>query len=331
MNSIIPADLKLFQEFYANLESKKDIFYMYFTGNLLHYALESTALIPNEVNLVLITSDLTQREIQTIQKIIHRPHINLPNKYHDGYIWDMLIENNEFDFGWIDVDCFIFNPQIFKEMKIFTEDNIAINTVWARKYDEYCVDYYFANTYFLFVNISIYKHVTSLYHDVTMMPSVYNTQSDKIVFEAYKTIGRKLFNSLKIYYNKLDICLFDTTHLYQMLFYISGFKINRIRNLDQISTYYSQEALHLGGCHLIHRYILDDSLKRLYFRFNMRLSFHILYRNLFLLPEEYQRFFLLFKENMIKNKIDTNIDDVVEKIKSYAERNNINLSIISGR
>lgn len=328
MNNITPADLKLFQEFYSNLESKKDIFYMYFTGNLLHYALGSTALIPNEVNLVLITSDLTQNEIQAIKNKIHRPHINFTNKYHDGYIWDMLIETNEFNFGWIDVDCFIFNPQIFDEIKIFPNDKIAINTVWARKYDEYCVDYYFANTYFTFVNISVYKYIKSLYHDVTMMPSVYNAQSDQIVFEAHKNISLELFKTLKMHYNKLDVCLFDTTHLYHMLFYINGFEINRIRDLNQMSTYYSQEALHLGGCHLIHRYMLDDSLKRLYFRFNMRLSFYILHKNLFQLPKEYQQFYNLFKENIIKNKLNPDIDDVIEKIKSYAKRNNINFLIL---
>lgn len=324
MKCITDTDLKCFNEFYAKLENKQDIFYMYFSENLLHYVLESTSLIQRMVNLILITSGLKQSEIETIKKIINRPHINLTNKYTDGHIWDMLVENNEFNFGWIDSDCFIFNNQLFNEIKTFPNKNIAINTVWSSNFDDYDI-HYFANTYFLFINIDIYKHISSLYPNVTMMPSIYNINHDKINSDNERIINDELFNLLKINGKKMDKYFYDTTFLYQTLVRMEGFEINRIRNLNEYSTYYSKEALHLGGGHKMYKYILENSLKRIYFRFNMRFSFYLLYKNLFRLPEEYRQFYDLYEKNMIENKLSTNIDDVIEKIQSYAKQNDIRI------
>ena len=57
------------------------------------------------------------------------------------------------------------------------------------------------------------------------------------------------------------------------------------------------------------------SLKRIYFRINMTLTFYVLHENLFRSLEVYQQFFKLYK-NMAINKLNTNINDVIEGLQS---------------
>jgi hypothetical protein len=121
-----------FQRFYASLPDKQDIFYMFFTSGLLQWASRTLSFVPEDVNVVLLGSDLQRDEIAWIRE-------NLPRSFHhirlhvdDKIVWEFLFATNLHNFGWIDVDCFVLQPALFSEMKRI-EPKIVANSVWSSR------------------------------------------------------------------------------------------------------------------------------------------------------------------------------------------------------
>lgn len=325
--SIDKTDYSKFVSTYNGLETQKDIFYMYFTTKLLHYALESTRYIPENVNLVLITAGLEQEEIDLINRKINYPAIHLGQRYNDGYIWEMLFAVNEYNFGWIDVDCFISALSIYADL-VKIDENTAINTVWARKHDYYGIDAYFANTYMQFINIKIAKQIMEKYPKLSMTPIYINEE----VMRWYEVPRFLDENEKEFLISAFPKCGdnkkgFDTTHYYQMIVMIERFQIQRVRELDQLAKYYSNEAVHLGGCNMIHTYQMDKSARRIFYRFNMRYSYYLLVKYLHELPESYVQFKKEFDKTMANNKLSTDLQDLVPRIQEFFTRNNICLRV----
>ena len=101
---------------YEKLKTHKDIFYVYFSKGLLYFALESVRRVPGDVNLVIIVAGVDQDEKDIIEKYIEREVIYLKNVYPDMSIWEMLFRYNKYSFGWLDVDCFVFDSSLFKDL-----------------------------------------------------------------------------------------------------------------------------------------------------------------------------------------------------------------------
>lgn len=326
---ISSTDRAEFQSFYQGLKERTNIFYMYFTSNLLHYAMESVSLVPVEINLVILSSGLSEEECRCTHRFFGRPHLNFSTKYHDTCIWDMLHRETKGNFGWLDVDCFVYNPELFCQMMDLTED-VALNATWARPYDYYGVDGLFANTYFLYVNSKILKAMTEKYPEISLIPRVFSDLEGEPIYGNYKYLTEEETRVLKERYPGVihNPKGYDTTHHYQIMLRAEGHGIRRIRELNQLATYYSKELLHLGGCYRIHEATLDKGLRRVYFRFNMRYSYYLLHKYARQLPRQYDEFQRSFAENMKRNKLSTDIDDVLESVMQYAERNGIETSHI---
>ena len=317
-------DIKEFELFYERLENKKNLIYMYFSKGLLHYAIESCALVPSTVNLVLITSCLSKEEVDVIDKIIKRPHINFPNYCHDGEIWNLITEKAMGDFGWLDVDCFILNQRIFDEITQFSE-NSGINTLWVKSYDCYCMDRLFSNTYFQFFRYEVLRKVKEKYGYVNMLPVVFDDEKEDIPYEKYYVCPDEERKRLFLLYPELagDEKGLDTTHYYQLFMFAEGYSTRRVRDLSQMKQYYSEEALHLGGCHMIHRIKLDNTLRRIYYRFNMRYSYYLLLKYLNVLPETYQNLRVEFERNLLENRLSYELQDIERLVQEYADRNGL--------
>lgn len=325
--SIEKSDYSMFVSVYQNLENKKNIFYMYFTTNLLHYALESTQFVPDNVNLVVITGGLEQEEIALIHRRMNIPTVHLSRRYNDGHIWEMLFNVNKHNFGWIDVDCFASSPDLFSDL-VKIDDHTAINTVWARKHDYYGIDDYFANTYLQFININIAKNIMNKYPKLNLTP-VYINETVVRWYEVPRFLDEEEKAILIAAFPKCGKNQkgFDTTHYYQMLVMIEGFQINKVRELNQLAKYYSEEALHLGGCNMIHTYQMDKSARRIFYRFNMRYSYYLLIKYFHELPECYVHFKEEFDKTMTMNKLSTDLRDLVPKLLEYTQRNGIYLNV----
>lgn len=325
MNMDVDENDKLaFAAFYRNLACKENIIFMYFSTGLLHFAVESCALVPKSGNLVLITTCLSEEEEKVVEEKIRRPHINFLNYYHDGDIWNLIVSEVTGNFGWLDVDCFIFNQNIFEEMTHFGE-KIGINTLWVKSYACYCLENLFSNTYLQFFRYDVLKQVQAKFDQVSMLPIVFSNTYDDIPYERYYKIPKGEQEKLFLMYPALrnDKKGLDTTHYYQLLMFTEGYTINRVRELSQMKQYYSEEAVHLGGCHMIHVTKLDNSLKRIYYRFNMRFSYYVLLKHLAILPKQYEELREIFENNMRDNKLSCDREDLESHILEYAKRNGL--------
>lgn len=122
-------ELAAFQRFYAHLDRKRDPVYMFFTSGLMHWMISSSSHVPRDVNLVLLGSGLSADEQRWIRANLDRPLHNIGVEVDDNTAWEFLFATNEFDFTYLDIDCFVLDPAVFTDLTRFDED-VAVNAIW---------------------------------------------------------------------------------------------------------------------------------------------------------------------------------------------------------
>jgi catechol 2,3-dioxygenase-like lactoylglutathione lyase family enzyme len=122
--------LEEFRAFYEGLPDRRDIFYMFFAGGLLHWVVNAERLIPPDVNLVLVGSDLPAAEQEFIRANLKRPFHNIRFGVDDNTTFEFLFATNRENFGYIDIDCFVLNPELFADLTRI-DDDVAVNAVWT--------------------------------------------------------------------------------------------------------------------------------------------------------------------------------------------------------
>ncbi len=142
--------LHAFQEFYRQLPDKHNVYYMFFTGGLLNWVAKSVSQVPADVNLVLIGSALPDYEQQWVRDKLGRPFFHLDLRVDDVTVWEFLFATNEHSFGWLDIDCLVFNSALFEEMASVADKTYA-NGIW---WQETGLGFSVTRTYFQFVNIA---------------------------------------------------------------------------------------------------------------------------------------------------------------------------------
>ena len=317
-------DRKAFMEFYVRLGQKENIFFLYCTSNLLHYVIHSVALHKQFINMVLITGGLSEEEKEFVSTQIGIPACNLSKAYIDFYIWDLLIETCEENFGWLDIDCFVHDKRIIEEL-CRMEPTVSINAVWERKYAFYQYEGKLSSTYLDFVNIKIAREIWKSRPWCSMIPIAFPRHAEDIAFEEFRMLEDHDLEDLRKVYPKFEenTVGLDTTHYYQILAASLGYDIRLIRNLK--GNEYSKEIIHLGGCHIMDRMKLGVNRHRSFDRFKMRYSYWILDQYKEILPEQYGSLLKRYGENMISNGLKTDMNDVREKIKDYVQMNDIPL------
>ncbi|MFC5288500.1 VOC family protein [Actinokineospora guangxiensis] len=139
---------RAFRAFYDRLTTKSEVFYMFFTGGLLHWAAAAESHVPPEINLVLIGSALDDAERAWIAENLDRPFHHIDERTDDIAAWQLLFEVNEHSFGWIDIDCFVLNPEVFAELADVSP-TASMNCGWSMTTD---FGFPTAGTHLLFVN-----------------------------------------------------------------------------------------------------------------------------------------------------------------------------------
>ncbi len=328
---MLTEDEKKFRNFYESLRDKNDIFYVYFSKGLLHFALESLSRVPREVNIVIIAAALDLEEKNILEKYIARKVLYLENAYPDMVIWDMLFRNNDYSFGWMDVDCFVFDRLLFKDITVL-DDDIAVNTVWAGKYQRYQIDEWLGNTFFTFYNKNAMDDIFTKYGyispKITRFPDKDMGYLDNRSYIDISTEQIEVIKKNFCTFRKNERGYFDTTHLYQIYAIMYGLKICRVRDVDTLHEYYFKGALHLGGCNRIHVYRLDNPRTNTVFKFNMRFSFLILRKYLPILPEYYKEMFDTFLKTLESNGISIDLDNIKNCVRRYMNRNNMDYEIM---
>jgi len=246
--------LRSVEQFYSALDNKENIFYVFFTRNLLHWLSATLSFVPSDCNIVLIGAGLSDEEVNWVRNRVRYPFLHLQDEIDLNTIWDILFSVNQNNFGWLDVDCLILNPCLFQEMRT-TEPDIAINSLWTHAA---CGPtkrpFHVLESYFLFFNIAVLKKLRG----VGILPRASASAADRRQIAILKKLipsdqsMRQHLETVsgKAFIHRLLNFEFAPLVLYQLLANACGFKLNRVRFLTEIDSfnfhnYYSDEAIHV--------------------------------------------------------------------------------------
>ena len=244
-------EYKCLKEFYDKKCSKENIFYSFFTEGMLFWVKKMLSYIPDSVNLVLIGAGLDAEE----KKWVHdtdREYVFLENHVDDTFIWNILFEINKYNFGWIDVDCFVFDSCILEKCTMFPDDKIFANAVWSWKSD-LGLKYY--NTYLIFISVSVVQEIRKV---ISIYPNKYIYSKDDCGDSNLSVISDKHIHLLNGFIpigcypcnlltgNRLPY--FDTLTFYETIAQKLGYRGKKIAPLrsDILQMYFSNQILHIG-------------------------------------------------------------------------------------
>ena len=149
----------------------------------------------------------------------------------------MLFRVNQFNFGWIDIDCFVFNTQLFYEM-VKIDSCVGMNSVWSWESD---LNFEFQSTYFLYVNVAAFREMEAREIEVTPYAYVYQHMNDsnyvgaKIISYENERLIKTMIAPDRYPIRKTSdhgLPFFDTLLVYQIIIRAFGYKLNRVRCLN---------------------------------------------------------------------------------------------------
>jgi len=130
------------------------------TLDLLEYGLK---LLPADLNVFLILNGLADWEQDYLAtEFPDIPSFTLETRggsiLYDRVL-DLLVEENEFDFGVLDQDCFVLDESLFDQLQ-FQRDELVKSPFFTRN-EEAGIE--FPRTYFLYFNVSVVKSIRDKY------------------------------------------------------------------------------------------------------------------------------------------------------------------------
>lgn len=257
-----------FQRFHAGLPSRDRAIYMFFTNDLLHWLSRALQFVPEEVNLVLVGSDLAPEEIAWIGRNTRFPFHTIEPRVDDVAVLDLVFQTAEHDFGWLHVDCFVLNPALFGEM-IDLPDDVAFNCIWSQRgwngYDT-------LHSAFIGVNHRVVEAVRARGIEVSPLPYHYDEGS-----HMGRTLsGRKLYSRVptpghvELLRKVLPVDAagrprypgdgdyFQVLVLYQLVANALGYRLRQVRELVRdgagTASNYSNDIIHVNGVATYKRY-----------------------------------------------------------------------------
>ena len=239
-------ELHRFEKFYHSLSNTDKLFYVFFTTDLLFWVKKTLSFIPDNVNMVLIGAGLKDYEIKWLNSNWHGPIYYIEEYCDDREIWELLFRVNKKNFGWLDIDCFVLNSNLFDEISEI-ENDVAINCIWS--HCDKNSNYEFLNTYFLFININILNEIRKQYSDITPYTYIYK-EKDSVPFTESRILQNEHLEIIQQYFADdtypEGVGFFDTLLVYQMIAEYKGYKLKKIREMN-FDNYSSYEIIHVGG------------------------------------------------------------------------------------
>ncbi len=240
-NKASPADYMRFAQFNKTCIHKEINFYLFFTSGLLMFLLRCLEFVPPHVNTVLLGANLQEFEIQYVRKNLSYPLFVIEQDgITDQGILDILLRTHTSNFGYMDVDTFVFNPELFEKMAEIPSDAI-INC-----YRQYHLtgSTKVCETNFMYFNA---KNVTL----INASPFSYSYRRTEegpeyITDDLYKKIC-----SLVPYGQYPYGTCYDTLILFQLLAISQGLRINCVQNIQTPENMDAQNFIHMGQSHFI--------------------------------------------------------------------------------
>lgn len=248
LSTLEQAQASDFQSFYDGLPNKENIFYMFFTSGLLHWVLRTSRLASRAGQVVLLGANLGEDELSWIEHHSDLPFHHIVGPADDKTIWELLFRTNLHNFGWIDVDCFVLNPDLLVEMTRIDRDVLA-NCIWSISYHDFNI----LTTYFIFLNAEVIRNVTE---QIPVTPCTYSYKvtgnSRTVPIATCRVLTNEIVEHLaqvlpaeaggKPKYPSTDN-FFDTLQVYQFVAQALGYRLHRVRPLRQQN---SNEIIHVG-------------------------------------------------------------------------------------
>jgi hypothetical protein len=248
--------------FYRGLADKKDIYYMFFSEGLLHWAVKALSYVPENVNIVLLGTGLPEAEAEWIARNVSRPFHNIRLRIDDQIAWEFLFEVNQQSFGWLDTDCLVLNGDLFGELAAL-DPATSLNCAWS--WDS-GFGFPLGNTFFMFIN----ERAVALLRKQGpwASPSSYHYWWENLHVPGRRCYSRRPTGAqIKRLRGILPagdsgrpatpsgMPYFDTTVMYQILARSYGLGIGRVRELEgfghlrgrPVQDESSNELLHIGG------------------------------------------------------------------------------------
>ncbi len=255
--------LRSFQAFYDNLPEKRNICYMFFTGDLLHWVAKAASYVPDDVNLVVIGSAFPEYEQEWLRDELRRPFHHVGLRIDDNTAWEFLLATNEYNFTWLDIDCLVINDQLFDEMTVMAPDT-SVNAVW---WMDSGFGFAVASTYFMTVNTMAERALRTA--GIAVSPNMYSRRpfnrqvAGRRCYSDVLT-GRQRRRLLKILppdesgqpsFAGEGMTLYDTMVVHQLMARTAGFSAHPVRRLARRSAggagssfeEISDEIIHIGG------------------------------------------------------------------------------------
>ncbi len=221
---------------------------MFFTSGLLHWVRQSLRLVPPDINVVLLGSALAPEELDWARSFA-RPFHSIELDVDDKTVWEFLFATNRYNFGWLDIDCFVLNPALFYEMVRLAPDSLG-NCVFSFASGR---DVDVLLTYFLFLNVEAIRAVTAR---VPVSPCTYTYHRSRAGRKAAYAFAKVLTPEILEILARVipldeegkphffsETRYFDTLQVYQVVAQVLGYKLHKVRSLSWAP---SEEAVHIG-------------------------------------------------------------------------------------
>jgi hypothetical protein len=249
-----------FRDFYQKLPDKNGIYYMFFSRGLLHWVTKALSFVPDDVNLVLLGTALPEDEQEWIRDTLGRPFHNVEMRINDKLAWTFLFDANDHNFGWLDIDCFVLNSDLFAEMRTVSDQD-GVNGAWW--YDT-GYGYELSATYFQFFSVRAIQALRA--EGVAHSPNCYSYRPvccpplDQHFYSEALTrrIRRQLLAVVPPDENgrpqpPAREAYFDTTVMPQLMARARGFGAGHVRDLRRLAWNHpgfeeiSDELIHIGA------------------------------------------------------------------------------------
>ncbi len=251
-----------FRAFYTALDDKRDIFYLFFSDQLLHWVRKALRHVPADVNLVLLGSCLPDDELEWIRTNVDRPFHHVRLRIDDRIAWEFLFAVNRHNFGWLDSDCVVLDSRLFHQLADLAP-RMSLNCTWA--WDS-GFGWPLANTFFLFVNVDAIAEVRR--HGADPNPCSHDYEWHRLLVPGRRCYSRRPSRGqLRLLKGLLPpgpdgrpatphgMSYYDTMVMFQLLARACGFTIHQVRDLEgfghlrgrPIQDESSDELLHIGG------------------------------------------------------------------------------------
>jgi len=196
------------------MDAVGDAFYVIVMPGTLHFLLPCLALLPRHLKVVLLGNGASTWERHIVAHrfpgLPYCPLATLPaTSLMHGDVITLLLQNESANFGLIDHDCYVFDPQIFESLAPGPND--CLTAIYGGVSAKTGVPY--PETYLMFLHAAVLKDTMARYH----VDARIHREAPQRLRAVLERIGLRDGVFVKDY-----LTFFDTLHLLVAISHVGG-------------------------------------------------------------------------------------------------------------